>query len=149
MRVFEFNSAIVRRPGRSVIKGLRAHAGPAPSYEGVLAEHEAYVAALRAAGVQVQILAALEHFPASIFVEDPALVFGEGALLLRPGAQSRLGEAQELSALLAERFPRILRLSEGHADGGDILVTPRCVWIGLSARTDEAGAKALQGLLAS
>jgi dimethylargininase len=40
-------------------------------------------------------------------------------------------------------------LSDGYADGGDILVTPSRVLIGLSARTDRAGAVALQHLLSS
>lgn len=149
MRVFDFNAAIVRLPGRSVIDGLRANPGPAPSYESILSEHGAYLAALRSAGLRVKVLGALEQFPDSIFVEDPALVFSEAAVLLRPGAQSRLGEAQELAATLTARFPKVLRLPEGFADGGDILVTPRQVLIGLSARTDATGAKALQGLLAS
>lgn len=34
--------------------------------------------------------------PDSIFVEDPALVFTEGAILLRSGAPSRMGEAARL-----------------------------------------------------
>lgn len=149
MRVFDFNAALVRVPGKSVVHGLRAGAGPAPAHESVLLEHAAYVAALQSAGLQVQVLPALERFPDSIFVEDPALVFSEAAVLLRPGAQSRLGEAQELAATLTARFPAVLRLTEGFADGGDILVTPRQVLIGLSARTDSTGAQALQILLAS
>ena len=40
-------------------------------------------------------------------------------------------------------------MRDGFADGGDILVTPDRVLIGLSARTNEAGAAALQGLLES
>ena len=149
MRVFDFNSAIVRRPGKSVVDGLRANAGPSPTYTAVLAEHEAYVAALQAAGVQVQVLTPLESFPDSIFVEDPALVFSEAAILLRPGAPSRIGEAQELASALEARFPKVLRLPEGYADGGDILVTRDRVLIGLSARTNDTGAKELQKLLAS
>lgn len=149
MRVFDFNSALVRIPGGSVIHGLRADDGPAPTRESVLREHEAYVSALRAAGLRVQALPALEPFPDSVFVEDPALVFSEGAVLLRPGAPSRLGEAEELAAALRARFATVLQLAEGFADGGDILVTPREVLIGLSARTVAAGAKALQGLLAA
>ena len=149
MRVFDFNSAIVRRPGKSVVDGLRANAGPSPTHAAVLAEHEAYVTALQAAGVQVQVLPPLESFPDSIFVEDPALVFSEAAILLRPGAPSRMGEAQELAPTLAARFPSVLRLPQGHADGGDILVTHERVLIGLSARTDQDGAEQLQRLLAS
>jgi dimethylargininase len=149
MRVFDFNSAIVRAPGRSVVHGLRAAAGPGPVFEAVVAEHQAYVDALRAAGVEVAVLDALEQFPDAIFVEDPALVFREAAILLRPGAPSRAAEVRELEATLEARFPRVLRLDEGCADGGDILVTPGRVLIGLSARTDEAGAAALCALLAS
>jgi dimethylargininase len=149
MRVFEFNSAIVREPGRSVVDGLRANAGPAPDPDGIVNEHLAYVNALRAAGVVVTVLPALEQFPDSMFVEDPALVFTRAAVLLRPGAASRQGEARELMAMLVARFPEVLELEDGHADGGDILVTPRRVYIGLSARTDAVGAAGLQALLRS
>ena len=149
MRVFDFNSAIVRTPGKSVVNGLRANPGPAPVYEAVVAEHQAYVAAMRAAGVEVTVLPALEQFPDSVFVEDPALVFTQAAVLLRPGAPSRMAEAQELAATLEARFPAVLQLSEGFADGGDILVTPSRVLIGLSTRTNEVGAAVLLGLLES
>jgi dimethylargininase len=144
MRVFDFNSAIVRAPGSSVVNGLRAESGPA-----LVAERQTYIAALAAAGVDVTVLEALEPYPDSIFVEDPALVFSEPAILLRPGAPSRMTEAQELSATLETRFPRVLRLSDGFADGGDILVAPGRVLIGLSVRTDRRGAAALGELLAS
>jgi dimethylargininase len=149
LRVFDFNSAIVRTPGKSVVHGLRANAGASPVFEAVVAEHQAYISALRAAGVQVTVLDALEQFPDSIFVEDPALVFSQAAVLLRPGAPSRMGEAQELATTLTVRFPQVLQLSDGFADGGDILVTPDRVLIGLSARTNDVGAANLQRLLES
>ena len=147
--MFDFNAAIVRTPGRSVVDGLRANGGPAPGYPGVLAEHRAYVDALRAAQVDVTVLPALEAFPDSVFVEDPALVFTQAAILLNPGAPSRQGEARELVSTLTACFPHVLTLKEGHADGGDILVTPGRVLIGLSARTDAKGAAALRSSLAS
>ena len=107
MRVFDFNSAIVRSPAKSVVNGLRANAGPAPDFETIVAEHRAYIVALRNAGVEVSVLDPLEPFPDSIFVEDPALVFSQAAVLLRPGAPSRREEAQELTATLAARFPEV------------------------------------------
>jgi dimethylargininase len=149
MSVFDFNSAIVRTPGRSVVNGLRANSGPAPVFEALVAEHQAYIAALRGAGVDVTVLDALESYPDSMFVEDPAMVFSQAAVLLRPGAPSRRAEAQELAAMLETRFPAVLQLREGFVDGGDILVTPRRVLIGLSARTNESGAAALCELLDS
>jgi dimethylargininase len=114
-----------------------------------VAEHRAYADALRAAGVSVTVLPALEEFPDSMFVEDPALVFTRAAILLNPGAPSRAAEGLELVPELERRFPRVLRLKEGHADGGDVLVTPNRVFIGLSERTDAIGAAAVQRLLAS
>jgi dimethylargininase len=149
MRIFDFNAAIVRIPGRSVVDGLRSHSGPSPIFDAILSEHQAYVAALRSANLHVTTLSPLEHFPDSIFVEDPALVFTEAAILLRPGAPTRIAEANELAPALTSRFPQVLQLNDGYADGGDFLVTPDRVLIGLSARTNTEGAAALQALLHS
>ena len=146
--VYRFNSVIVRQPARSVVHGLRADDRGDPTFEGVAAEHAAYVLALEKAGARVTVLPPLEDFPDSIFVEDPALVFTEGAILLRPGAKTRAGETDHLAPVLAERFETVLSLASGFTDGGDILTTPDRVMIGLSARTDRAGAEALQSALA-
>jgi dimethylargininase len=51
---------------------------------------------LEAAGVAVDLLPPLEDYPDSIFVEDPALVFPEGAIVLRPGTATRVGETDYL-----------------------------------------------------
>lgn len=140
MRVFDFDAAIVRAPAPSVVDGLRAGDNDGPSHAGVLAEHRAYVAALEGAGVAVETLPPLDGFPDSMFVEDPAFALPEGAIVLRPGAPTRIGEAAEIGPALRRRFPRVLELAEGHADGGDILILPDEILIGLSARTDRAGA---------
>jgi dimethylargininase len=139
----DFTHAIVRKPGRSVVGGLRAGQGSDPSYSGVADEHAAYATALVNAGVALTVLPALEAFPDSVFVEDPALVFPEGAILLRPGAASRAGETETLAPALRDKFDTVLSLEQGFADGGDVLATPQCVMIGLSARTDKAGAGGL------
>lgn len=145
---FRFDSALLRRPGASVVQGLRAGSGPLPELAQIRAEHAAYVAALEQAGVRTEILDPDETHPDSMFVEDPALVFAEGAILLRPGAPTRIGETALLGEALARRFAVIETLDEGYADGGDILVTPDLVMIGLSARTDRTGAEALARILA-
>lgn len=146
-QVFEFDRAILRRPGRSVVKGLRAGGGPDPDFAAVAAEHAGYAAALAEAGLALTMLEPLEAYPDAIFVEDPALVFPGAAILLRPGAPSRAGEGALLRPALTAQFDRVLELPRGHADGGDVLVLPDRVLIGLSARTDRTGAKALAELL--
>lgn len=147
-RSFDFTHALLRRPGLSAVKGLRRDCGPEPDYSSLLAEHAGYGAALAAAGLDVTMLDPLESHPDALFVEDPALVFPEGAIVLRPGAPSRADEGVFLRKALETRFEQVLELSEGHADGGDVLVMPGRVYIGLSARTDRTGAEALSRLLA-
>lgn len=144
---FEFDRALARFPGRSVVNGLRAVDRGAPTLEGVQRELTAYAAALEAAGVSVETLPAMEDFPDSVFVEDAALVFRDGAIVLRPGAPSRRGESIAMATVLRRCFDRVLELPEGCVDGGDVLTTGREIMIGLSARTDQAGAQALQSCL--
>jgi dimethylargininase len=147
--MFNYTNAIVRTPAPSVVDGLRADGGEGPSYEGVLAEHAAYVETLRGLGLQVDVLAPADDFPDSIFVEDPALVFTEGAIVLNLAAPSRAAEAALIAPELEKRFDRVLRMiGPGHADGGDVLVLQDRVVIGLSNRTDRIGAEELIDLLA-
>jgi dimethylargininase len=144
VRVFDFTHAIVREPGRSAVDGLREDKAQTPSFEKIAAEHRGYVAALRDLGLIVDVLPPLEAFPDSLFVEDPALVFPEGAILLRPGAPSREGEREPMRGVLKRHFPSVAELGETEfADGGDVLVTPQTIFIGLSKRTTRAGAQAL------
>jgi dimethylargininase len=147
MRVFDFDRAIVREPAESVVDGLRTGA-EAPSFDRVLAEHRAYVAALEASGVAVETLPALAGYPDSVFVEDPAFVLPEGAILLRPGAPSRFAEAESLAPILERHFAQVVEVDEGFVDGGDILVLPEEILVGLSARTDQAGARRFCALAA-
>jgi dimethylargininase len=150
MRVFDFDRAIVREPGRSVVAGIRSDLRAEPDFAGVAREHRAYVAALRAAGLDVEVLPPLEPYPDSVFVEDPALVLPEGAVLLRPGAATRLGERDGMRDVLRRHFERVLELADGEfVDGGDVLVTPDIIFIGLSGRTNRVGATALRARLAT
>jgi dimethylargininase len=146
--IFDFTHAIVRRPAASVVLGLRDGDGPDPDFEGVEAEHVAYVAALRDAGLHIDLLEPLEAFPDSVFVEDVALVFGAGAILLNPGADSRRGEVAHIVPVLERHFGKVASMNRGFADGGDVLVMADRVVIGLSARTDREGAEAVVDLLA-
>jgi dimethylargininase len=138
--VFHFDRAIAREPAPTVVNGI-SDAGGTPDYEALLAEHRAYVTALREAGVTVDLLPPLAAFPDSVFVEDPAFVIPEGAIVLRPGAASRAGEAAAIAPALEPHFGDLAMLQAGHVDGGDILILPDEILVGLSARTDRQGAE--------
>lgn len=145
---FRFRRAITRAPGDSAVNGLRAEDRGAPDIARFRRQHAAYVAALRDAGAEVIELPALEDFPDSVFIEDAALCLAEGAVLLRPGAPSRLGEAAALEPDLRAAIGEVVSLpGAGHADGGDILRSEREVMVGLSARTDREGVAALGEVL--
>ena len=145
---YRFTHTISRTPGASIAQGLRAGNGPNPDPALFQSQHQNYLEALAAAGVETHCLPALEDYPDSVFVEDPALCLPEGAILLRPGAESRTGEAEAILPALEAHFSRVIKLQgPGFVDGGDIMVTDREVLVGLSARTNEEGFDELQGIL--
>jgi dimethylargininase len=111
-----------------------------------VAQHAAYEAALREAGLEVRRLPPLDDFPDAVFVEDTALLLGEHAVILRPGAASRAGETETTATGLADSFT-LHRLETGHVDGGDVLRIGRTLYVGISTRTDMAGIRALGGLV--
>lgn len=143
-----FSHAISRRPGSSVTKGLRAEDRGAPDRARMLAAHDAYIATLCATGAEVIVLDALEDYPDALFVEDTALCLPEGAIMMRPGAASRMGEVAEMRPTLAGLFGSLRDINgPGHIEGGDILYTGREVLVGRSARTDSAGVAELRAIL--
>lgn len=148
-RSYTFSHAITRKPGRSVTQGLRAVDTGAPSLEIFLQHHADYVAALESTGAQVTVLDALEEFPDSVFVEDAALCLPEGAIAMRPGAPSRIGEADTMKPVLEGLYQTVHTIQgPGFIDGGDILTTEREILVGTSARTNSAGIEELRDIVA-
>ncbi len=146
---YRFSHAITRAPSPAVTQGLRAVDVGAPDFAVLLQHHAAYVAALRATGAEVIELPALPAYPDSVFVEDTALCLPQGAVIMRPGAPSRLGEAAEMAPHLAGLYTTIARIEgvSSFVEGGDILVTGREVLVGRSARTNAAGVAELAGIV--
>src|SRR5579875_2145669 len=69
------------------------------------AQHLAYEECLRRLGFSVISLAPDPAFPDGLFVEDPAVVLDEIAVICRMGAVSRRGEAESIAAALAAYRP--------------------------------------------
>ncbi|ATG37748.1 amidinotransferase (plasmid) [Phaeobacter piscinae] len=137
---YEFTRAITRRPASSITDGLRAEDIGTPDLDKMLAAHADYVAALKSTGAEVIELPPLEAFPDAVFVEDTALCLPKGAVLMRPGAPSRLGEVAEMAPTLRQCYDEVREIKgPGFIEGGDILVTEREILVGRSARTDAAG----------
>ena len=149
MRSYQFTHAITRKPSASIIAGLRAVDTGNPDLALMQAHHADYVAALKSTGATVVELDAAEAFPDSVFVEDTALCLPEGAVVMRPGAPTRLGEAAEMAPHLRALYGDVVTVSgPGFIEGGDILVTEREILVGRSARTNAEGVAELTRLVA-
>jgi dimethylargininase len=116
-------------------------------YARAAAQHGDYEAALRAAGCTVERVPATPELPDSVFVEDAALVFGEVAVITRPGAVSRRGETPSVAGVLAKYRPLRFIEAPGTLDGGDVLRAGRRVFVGLSSRTSADAIAQLRALL--
>lgn len=145
---FQFTRAITRKPAASITEGLRAEDIGTPDLDRMLAAHAHYVETLKKTGAEVIELPPLEDFPDAVFVEDTALCLPQGAVLMRPGAPSRMGEVAEMSPTLHRVYDDVRRIEgPGHIEGGDILVTGREVLVGRSDRTDEQGVEELRNII--
>ena len=143
-----FTRAILRRPGQSFAEGLTVTGGGAPDLKRALIQHAGYERALESCGLVLTVLAAEERFPDGTFVEDTAVLTSRAAVVTRPGAPSRLGEAESIERTLDGFYTTVLRLNApSTVDGGDVCQCEDHFLIGVSARTSVAGAKELAGLL--
>jgi dimethylargininase len=143
-----FTQALLRLPGEDFAQGLTQSGEGAPDPALALVQHQHYRAALEAQGVALTVLPADPRHPDGCFVEDTALLTARGAILTRPGAPSRRGETDAIEAALKPSFPDVVRIdAPGTVDAGDVCEADGHFLIGLSARTNEAGAAQLAGLL--
>ncbi|CAM9495751.1 unnamed protein product [Ectocarpus sp. 4 AP-2014] len=112
-------------------------------------QHAGYVDALSKIVDSVQTLPALEAHPDCPFVED-TVVYARGiAVTLRQGHDSRIGEVDAVREALATnpalKCVKTVHMEDPDArcDGGDVLFTGRHMFVGISERTNKAGAAAL------
>ena len=148
----KFNHVIVRRPCRAMIDGITsAPELGKPDYEKALRQHDDYISALSRCGVDITILPPDERYPDSCFVEDPALITRECAIITNPGAASRNGEKYEIIDAIRKFFPedRIEHITNpGTLEGGDVMMVGDHFYVGRSARTNAEGIRQLTEILA-
>ena len=136
-----FTNAIVRKPGKSFVNGITEAGLGMPDYRKALQQHSSYTEALRQCGLDVRVLKADEEYPDSTFVEDVALLTPACAIITRPGAPSRRGETASIREVLRNFFDETAEVAPpGTVDAGDIMQVGSHYYIGLSGRTNRAGA---------
>ncbi len=110
-------------------------------------QHRAYEKLLGELGASVISLPAEPSLPDSMFVEDPAIVLDEVAVIMPLGTASRRPEATSLAQALA-KFRKLEYVTPpGLMEGGDILRVGRKLLAGLSSRTNAEGIRQLQAIL--
>jgi dimethylargininase len=151
-----FTKAITRLPGSNYQDGLTTVNLGLPDFQKTLAEHANYLKALKQCGLALTELPSDLRFPDGTFVEDTAILLpessqiGHGAILTHPGAESRAGEVVDMELTLKQFFPELAHISApGSLDGGDICEAGSHFLIGISLRTNEAGARQLASWLSA
>lgn len=143
-----FKYTIVRRPGESMVDGITSAGLGKPVYEKALQQHDKYIEALRSCGVEVTILEAEEQYPDSVFVEDTAVLTEKCAIITNPGTSSRQGEEISIKEVLEKFYAKIESITApGTLEGGDVMRVRDHFYVGLSARTNEEGAKQFKKIL--
>ena len=117
-------------------------------FELALSQHNAYREALTEAGYEVAVIPAQAEHPDGVFVEDTAIVLDEIAVLCRPGAPSRQGEPRLIAPLLEQHRNVVPIEAPATIEGGDVLEVGKTLFVGRTARTNQAGIDALTTLLA-
>jgi len=102
-------------------------------------QHLDYCRALERLGCRVEQVTPAPTLPDSVFVEDTAVVVDELAVMARPGAVSRRPEVDDVARALRRYRPLAAIAGPGQLDGGDVLRVGRVLYVGQSARTNDAG----------
>ncbi len=111
-------------------------------------QHHAYENLLGKLGARVISLPAEPDLPDSMFVEDPAIVLDELAVILPLGTETRRREATSLTQALA-KFRKLEYVTlPGTLEGGDVLRLDRKIFVGLTRRSNAEGIRQLAAILA-
>ncbi|KXK52577.1 MAG: hypothetical protein H3C32_04610 [Anaerolineae bacterium] len=141
---------LARKPARTFADGIttRGHLG-IPTYEATIRQFDAYLDAIRSRGLAITTLAADDRYPDGHYTEDTAVLFGDTAFICRPALANRRGEEAAVAEALAGL--NIIRAvgDDVAIEGGDVLFCADRVLIGLSRRTNRAGADQLAAAIRS
>lgn len=141
-------TAIVREVSSSINDcELSFHSRQQIDVPRAIAQHQAYQDCLAELGVRLISLPAEPGLPDAVFVEDPAIVVNEIAVISNMGAPSRRPETSSLAPVLSRYRPLKFLVHPATLDGGDVLRIERSVFVGLSRRTNRDGVAQLSDLL--
>ncbi len=147
-----FTKAITRTPCRALIDGITTamFGEGTPDYDLAIKQHDKYVETLKSLGLEVLALEADERYPDSCFVEDPAVVMEECAIITNPATSSRNGEKFEIVGAIKKFYSdeQIFYIeAPGTMEGGDVMLVDNHFYVGQSDRTNAEGFRQFQKIV--
>jgi len=104
-----------------------------------MAQHREYERCLEELGARIISLPAEPDLPDAVFVEDPAIVLDEIAVITTMECESRRGERESLALAILPFRPLFWMRLPATLEGGDVMRIGRQLFVGLSARTNATG----------
>eukprot|EP00118_Oscarella_pearsei_P020466 m.221747 g.221747 ORF g.221747 m.221747 type:complete len:186 (+) comp39965_c0_seq2:1121-1678(+) len=139
-----YTRAIVRQiPATLASAALRREQPSSPiDLAKARSQHDHYVEVLRGLVSQLVVLPADDSYPDCVFVEDPAVVCGNRAVVCNIGHESRRGEVSAIRDVLRDFGLTIADMTvdgsdDAKMDGGDVLFTGHEFFVGMSERTSQ------------
>ena len=146
--VSEIDTIELVRPGKFCSEEYQSVGWVAAQPELIFSEWMAFSELLRSLGLNVREIDFGRHNPDQVFAYDAFVMTLEGAIQLRSGKRSRIGEGER--RMLHQPEMNLYGTIEGDAqvDGGDVLwLSSKEVLIGHSWRTNRQGIHSLRALL--
>ena len=142
------NIAYVRKPSPHLGDGLVTHIERTEvDVDRAVEQWHNYCDALVCCGWSLVEAPAVDEHPDGVFIEDAAVMFGELAVITRPGAPERRGETIGLANVFSDAGLAVEELPAGDLDGGDVLKIGSTAYVGVGGRTTAAGVEALASII--
>lgn len=117
------------------------------SIETAIKQHHHLVSTLKDYGVEVIEIPAVPQFTEQVFTRDTGFVLGREVIVAKISNYRRQGEEEQLKDWLQNEGIPFNETTEGTVEGGDVLIDGNTVYVGLSNRTNQKAARAIQEML--
>lgn len=134
-------AAMLVRPSRAIERAKPLPGEPGTVHQWALDQHAILCKTLAFFGVETVVMDSRDEDPYETAVCDAAVAFEDGAMLMRPTAMARRGEADRLKA----QFSHIDVPLAGHVtapgllDGSDVLLVGQTAFVGVGKRGNDVG----------
>jgi dimethylargininase len=137
----KLRAALLVRPTIAIEAAQPIAGEPGAVYSRALEQHEILRKTLAFFGVETMVLDSHSDDPLESAVADAAITFEDGAMMTRPSAMSRRGEADRIAAEFAKTDVPVAGhvAAPGLFDGGDVVLVGKTAFVGAGLRGNALG----------